>query len=221
MTIKELVYNIRNQLKIARPDDLNISDRQIEFMINYLREKLIVQHLQKGRSISSIYKQDLGQVSIQKIDRGEGVLLSNTSVFRTTKKIPQPIELDQQDLFTYIGGIDKQSPFIYKTKANAKWNAYTKYSSKLPLAYYSNGYMYITNCSNQGLKWINIEGVFNNPREVSKFKTNGESCYNPDIDIYPISGRFIDMINELIKSKELNTFLQIAENNTNNSSDII
>ena len=57
-TINELIYNIRNQIKQARPDDIQISDRQIEFMCNYIREKLIVQQLQKGRSISSNIKQD-------------------------------------------------------------------------------------------------------------------------------------------------------------------
>lgn len=217
-TIKEIIYNIRGQIKQARPDDLNISDRQLEFMVNYIREKLIVQQLQKGRSISSNIKQDLGQVPLQIVDKADGTIVVNKNILRTVNKIPHPIELDQQDLFTYVGGLDKQSGFTYKTKANARWNQYNKYASKEPLAYYSNGYMYITNCATPGLKWINIEGVFANPREVQKFKfPTGNPCYNPDVDNYPISGRMIDMLNEIIKTKELNVFLQIAEDSTNNA----
>lgn len=220
MTENELVYNIRSQLKIARPDDLNISDRQILFMINYLREKLIVQQLQKNRSISSNIKQDLGQVPIEKVDKNDGTLVTNKDIFKTVVKVPQPIEADQMDLFTYIGGLDKQSPIPYKTKANAKWNKYNKYASKEPLAYYSNGYIYITDCANPLLKYINIEGVFLNPREVQKFKfPNGNPCYNPDVDQYPISGRMIDTINQLIKKQELGEFLQLVEDSTNNASD--
>ena len=221
MTINQLIYNLRGQLKIARPDDLNISDRQIEFMINYIREKLIVQQLQKGRSISSNIKQDLGQVSIQKIEANTpGTVLTGKTIFRTVNKIPQPIELDQMDLFTYIGGLDKQSGFPYKTKANVRWNKYNKYSSKEPLAYYSEGYIYITNCPNPLLKYINIEGVFSNPREVHRFKNpDGSACYNPDVDNYPMSGRMIDIMNDLIKTKELNVFLQVVEDDTNNASD--
>lgn len=217
MTIKELIYNYRGLLKIARPDDLTISDRQLEFDIDYLREKLIVQQLQKGRSISSNIKQDLGQVAVQKVDANDGALVTGKNIFRTVNKVPKPIELDQLDLFTYVGGLDKQSPFTYKTKSNAKWNKYSKYSSKTPLAYYSNEYIYITDCANPLLKYINIEGVFANPREVHKFKNpDGTPCYNPDIDNYPMSGRMVDMLNDLLK-KEMNIFLQVQEDTSNNA----
>jgi len=220
MTIQELTYNIRNLIKIARPDDLNISDRQIQFMINYIREKLIVQQLQKGRSISSNIKQDLGQVEVQAVDTAApGTIVVGNNIFRTVKTIPQPIELDQMDLFTYIGGLDKQSGYPYKTKANVRWNQYNKYASKEPLAYYSNGYVFITGCNNPLLKYINIEGVFSNPKEATIFtKVDGSSCYNPDVDKYPISGKMISDLNTLIKSKELDLFLQIAEKNTNDAS---
>lgn len=217
-TIRELVYNLKEQIK-DRSDDILLSDRQVEFMINYLREKLIVQQLQKGRSVSSNIKQDLGQVPVQIVDRNDGTITTDRTILRTVNKIPQPIELDQKDLLTYIGGLDKQSPYTYKTKANAKWNKYNKYASKTPLVYYSNGYIYITNCSNPNLKYINIEGVFSNPRDVHKFKyPNGNPCYNPDIDNYPISGRMIDIIMDMIKTKELNLFMQIVEDSTNDAS---
>ena len=218
-TINELIYNIKNQLKIARPDDIVLSDRQVEFMCNYIREKLIVQQLQKGRSISSNIKQDLGQVEVIKIDEANsGELLSGKPIFRTIDKVPQPIELDQMDLFTYIGGLDKHSAFSYKTKAAVRWNKYTKYASKTPLSYYSDGYIFVTNCPNPLLEYINIEGVFANPREVKDFKSpEGKACYNPDTDSYPISGRMIDMMNKLIKEGELNMFMQLQEDTTNNA----
>lgn len=220
MTIKQLIYNIRGQLKISRPDDLNISDRQIEFMINYIREMLIVQSLQKGKSISSNIKQDLGQVPIHYIDKAaDGLIVSGESIFRTDNKIPKPIELDQMDAITYVGGIDRQSGFPFKTKANARWNKYNRFSSKEPMSYYSDGYIFITGCENPLLKWINIEGIFFNPREVSKFKQkDGTPCYNPDVDDYPISGKMISALNTIIKGKELDIFLQIAEKDSNDAS---
>jgi len=218
MTINEIIYNLRNQIKQARPDDLQISDRQLEFICNYLREKLIVQQLQKGRSISSNIKQDLGQVPVTIVDKGEGSNLTGRYIIRTTNKIPQPIELDQKDAITYVGGLDKQSFISFKTKAHVRYNQYNKYASKSPLAYYSEGYIYITNCPNSLLEYINIEGVFLNPRDVSKFKNaDGTTCYNPDVDQYPISGRMIDTINQLIKKQELGEFLQLQEDTSNNA----
>lgn len=217
MTINELVFNVRNQIKQAKSDDLAISDRHIEFMINYLREKLITQQIQKGRSISSNITQDLGQVELQQVDQADGTIVIDKPILRTVRKVPQPVEVNQKDLFTYVGGLDKHSPISYKTKANVKWNKYNKYASKEKLAYYKNGYIYLTNCPNPNLKWINIEGVFSNPREVHSFQfPNGTPCYNPDVDRYPISGSMVDTINDLLKNKELNIFLQVPEDITNN-----
>lgn len=218
MTINQIIYNIRNQIKQSRPDDLQISDRQLEFMVNYIREKLLVQHLENKRSISSNIKQDLGQVEVISVDKSDGSVATGRKIFRTLNKVPQPIELNQKDLFTYVGGLDKQTGFQYKTKANARWNKFNKYASKQPLAYYNDGYIFIEDCPNPHLKYINIEGVFLNPRDVHNFRfPNGNTCYNPDTDSYPLSGRFLDMLNSLIKSQELNIFLQIAENTTNNA----
>lgn len=217
-TINELIYNIRGQLRISRPDDLTLSNRQIEFMINYLREKLIVQQLQKGRSISSNIKQDLGSVSVITVDKSEDAIKSMRYIIRTEQQIPQPIELDRKDLITFVGGLDKETDFTFKTKANVRWNKHNKYASKEPLAYYSEDYIYVTNLPNPLLEYINIEGVFLNPREVAKFKhKDGTPCYNPDVDSYPISGRMIDTINQLIKKQELAEFLQLVEDTSDNA----
>jgi hypothetical protein len=220
MTINQIIYNIRRELKDTS-DDVKLSDRNIEFIVNFLREKLIVQQLQKGRSISSNIKQDFGQVAVEKVDLNDnGILKTNKFIFRTVLELPVPIELDQKDCFTYIGGLDKQSPIDFKTKALAIWNKHNKYSSKLQVAYYNNKRIYINNCPNPNLRYINIEGVFANPREVSKFnKPNGQPCYNPDVDNYPISGRMLDMINSLFK-KELDLFYQLPEDITNDASNV-
>lgn len=220
-TINQIIYNIRRELKDTS-DDVKLSDRNIEFIVNFLREKLIVQQLQKGRSISSNIKQDLGQVTVERVDSNDynGTIKTGKLIFRTVLKLPKPIELDQKDGFTYIGGLDKQSAIDFKTKSISNWNKYNKYSSKLQQSYYSNDRIYINNCPNPNLKYINIEGIFSDPKEASKFnKPNGQTCYNPDVDNYPISGRMLDMVNSLFK-KELDLFYQLPEDVTNNASNI-
>lgn len=211
MKISQLIYNVRNQLKISRPDDINISDRQIAFMIDYLREKLLVQHLTSRRSISGNIRQDLGNLELEKVQQVP-------HLFKTKVKIPQPIELNNQDLITYVGPYNKENCYTIKTKANARWSHYNKYTANEPMAYYDRGYVFIHNCDNPNLRYINIEGVFLHPDEVNKFTLpDGTKSYTPDVDNYPLSGRFVDMINQLIKKQELGEFLQLAENTTNNA----
>src|SRR6185503_15367429 len=104
--------------------------------------KLIIQQLQKGRSISSTIKQDLGQIPIKKVDMNDSpnsTINTNKIILRTINKIPKPIELDQKDAITYIGGLDKHSPIDFKTKALETWNRFNKYSSKLQIAYLHEG----------------------------------------------------------------------------------
>src|SRR6476646_12269686 len=141
-TIAEIIYNIRKQLKDTS-DDLRLTDRNLEFMVNYLREKLIVQQLQKGRSISANIKQDLGKLSVTLVDRNTGdAVKTGRYIYKTNLQIPQPIEGDQKDMITYIGGLDKMSPIDFKTKDSVTWNKYNKFSSKLQQAYLNNGYVY-------------------------------------------------------------------------------
>lgn len=209
MKISQLVYNLRNQLKISRPDDINISDRQIEFMIDYLREKLLVQHLEKNRSISGNIRQDLGNLELIRL---------SPDLQRTKNIIPQPIELNDYDLITYVGGYDKESGIPLKPKSYIRWNKFNKYTGHQELCYFDGGYIYVHGCKNPNLKWINIEGVFLHPTEVSNFTLpDGRKSYTPDVDNYPLSGRFVDMIDQLIKKQELGEFLQIVENQTNNA----
>ena len=110
-----VVCNLKNLIK-DKSDDIMLSDRQIEFMINYLREKLIVQQLQKGRSISSNIKQDLGQIALSKVDSNDGSLVTGKNILRTSTTIPQPVELDHQDLLTYNRLINKEKSLLVLIK---------------------------------------------------------------------------------------------------------
>jgi hypothetical protein len=221
LTLPQLVYNIRNLIKDNRSDDIKITDRQIEFIIAYYRARLIKQEVDKNRAISSNIIQDLGKVPVTLVDRAEitGVNINQT-VLRTTNPIPKLVELNQKDAIIYVGGLDKTSNIDFVTKAKSKWNKYTTYGSKLPTAYYRNGYIYISDCP-QALKFINIEGIFADPKEVSKYMHDGMPCYDILQDPYPMSEYMISTLMDMIVSKEMTFFLQMISDNVNDASDEI
>lgn len=213
VSLDQLIYNIRNVLK-QRSDDITITDRQLEFIILYYRAKLIKQEEDKKRTISSNLIQDFGTYAVQKVDRSEdNTKPTGTYLYRTTNPIPKLIELNQKDAITYIGGIDKQSSIDFISKARSKWNRYNKYGKNFSTAYYRNlgGDYYIYIESPKGIiKYVNIEGIAENPRNVSGF--------DPKLDNYPISAYMISAINELMLSKELTIFLQSIPDNINDAS---
>lgn len=222
MTINQIIYNLRNLYKDAKSDDIKLSDRQLEFIVNYLRADLIGQDYNKGRSLSSNVKQDLGKVELVKIDASEDTSLkSNTFILKSKFKLPKPLEFNNKDAITYVGGIDKVSPMQFSTKAATTWSKHSKYASKNILPFIKEGYLYLYNCTSF-TKWVNVEGVFENPREVAKFKqVGGLPVYDPNVDDYPISGKMIRTINQLFLTGEIALFVQLTEDIRNDASDII
>lgn len=220
LTLPHLVYNIRNLIRDNRSDDIKITDRQIEFIINYYRARLIKQDVDKKRPISSNVIQDIGKVALTKMDSSEISNLSlGQNLLRTTNPIPKLLELNNKDAIMYLGGLDKMSNIDFVTKTQSRWNRFNKYGSQLPTAYYRNGYIYIENCPKL-LKFINVEGIFADPREVSKYKSIGVNCYNITDDPYPISEYMVSTLTDMMISKELTFFLQMYPDSINDASDM-
>lgn len=217
MTINQIVYNLRNLIRDAKHDDYKISNRQIEFIVNYVRAKLIRQDISKGRSISGNIIQDLGNVKLIEVDKTNSSFAIGSSILRTELKIPKPLELEYNDAFTYIGGLDKASPFQVSTKAFSDWQKYSKFGNKNIFAYYYDGYVFIKNCD-LNLEYINISGVFENPREINKFKnTDGSSCYNANVENYPISGNMLHDLSKIIMKESLYLVLTLPEDIVNDA----
>lgn len=219
LTLPHLVYNIRNLMRDNRSDDIKMTDRQLEFIVNYYRARLIKNDVDKKRPISSNIIQDLGEVPLTRIDSTEdSVIKLGQLLLKTTDPVPKPLELNNKDAFVYVGGMDKMSNIDFVTKTQSRYNKFNKYGSKLPTSYYRNGHIYIENYP-KNLKFINIEGIFADPREVSRYKNDGVNCYDILSDPYPMSEYMIGPMMEMIASKELTFFLQMIPDDVNDAAD--
>ena len=83
-----------------------------------------------------------------------------------------------------------------------KFLSYDKYTKKNYKAYMIEDYLYIYNAD--GLKYINVRGVFENPNEVEKFKDcSGSDCYDDDNGEFPIPMDMLQSINNGVLAGEL------------------
>lgn len=83
-----------------------------------------------------------------------------------------------------------------------KWLPYDTYTNKNYKAYMIEDYLYIYNA--EGLKYINVRGVFEDPREIEKFKDcSGTDCYDDSSVDFPISMDMLNLINTGILNGEL------------------
>ena len=79
---------------------------------------------------------------------------------------------------------------------------YDKYTNKKYKAYMIENYMYIYNA--EGLEYIDVRGVFEDPEAVSKFENcKGEQCYDDSATDFPIPMDMLSLINQGILNGEL------------------
>jgi hypothetical protein len=219
-TYNEIIYNLKNLFRGGlTSDDETISNRQIIFVFNYYRAKLIREDLNKKRTIDRSIIQDLGCVALECVDAAEccDIVDSGSNVLRTVEPIPDLLELYDRDLLTFVGTVDKVETYQVSTEAQIRWSRNNKYTSKITKAFMRDdrNHLYIANPP-KGLELINIQGVFENPEEASRFNHSiRKPCFTKD-SYYPISAHMIPVINQLIMQNELKGLIATPSDETNN-----
>lgn len=217
ITKKEIIYDIRNLAKNGGvTDDDRLSHRQVSEWVDQYRALLIRQDLEKKRSVSPFIVQDLGCVDIIVVDTAECCeITSECDILRTELKLPIPLELYNKDAITYIGSVNKKEGYEISTAVGSNWDAYNKYTSKVPKAYILNNYVYITN--EEFLETISIRGIFTRPTDAQRFHTcAGDPCYT-DESVYPIGEHMVPILKQMILEKELRVYLSTTPDLTNNA----
>jgi hypothetical protein len=222
-TYNEIIYNLKNLYRGGvTSDDEDISNRQVIFIFNYYRAKLIREDLNKKRSIDRGLIQDLGCVPVECVDAAEccDITDSGSTVLRTVNPIPDLLELYDRNLLTFVGTVDKAVSYQITPEAQVRWSKYNKYTGKKPKAFMrsDNNHIYIANAP-AGLEFINVQGIFEDPEDAKEYShCDGTPCFTRDMD-YPISAHMIPAINQLIAQNELRGLATSPSDETNNTTE--
>lgn len=220
-TYNEIVYNLKNLYRGGiTSDDDTISNKQLIFIFNYYRAKLIREDLNKKRTIDRQLIQSLNCLQFECVDASEccEITDSGSTVLRSVNPLPKLLELHDKNLLLYVGTVDGDKPFQITTQTLARWSKYNKYTGKKTKAYLkdSNRYLYIINPP-KGLEFVTVQGVFENPEEARDLSDcSGNPCFSYE-DEYPVSAHMIPVINEMIMTKELKAFVTTPTDETNNT----
>ena len=204
MTLNEIAYNLLNLVRGGRSNqDENISLDQIKFNIKHYRAVFIRRDFAKNGFTSRHIEQDLGCLELIKVDATKCCSLpSSCSVYRTVKRIPKTVRHNFKESITYVGDITGMGriPMIHSNVV--KFLTYDKYTNKNYKAYMIEDYLYIYNAD--GLKYVNVRGVFEDPEDVAKFKDcDGTDCYDSDTVDFPIPMDMLQLINNGVLAGEL------------------
>lgn len=217
-TLNEIIYNIKNIRKAGGlTDDDDLSNRQLYFIVGYVRSMLIKEYIQKSRSITSAMVQSLPCVELVIADQAECCdIKTNCKILRTKERLPQILEFNGKLLFKFIGTLSGEE-FTYTSESQIVWLQYRKYN-KGRYAYFRNGYLYIV--SELDLQYIRVDAVFEDPTELASYTDcNSNKCFDPESP-YPLPEYMIQPLTSLIFSRELRDWMNGGrQDNRNNAED--
>tara|TARA_R100001510_G_scaffold15057_1_gene12376 strand:- start:33984 stop:34670 length:687 start_codon:yes stop_codon:yes gene_type:complete len=214
MTLNEIAYNILNLVRGGRSsNNEHISTSQIKFNVKYYRAMLIRRDFARNGVITRHLEQDLGCLELIKVDASKCCNLpTECAVYRTVRKIPKTVRFNFKDAVTYVGDISGTGTIPIVDSNTVQWLPYDKYTKNKMKAYMIEDHLYVYNAD--GLKFINVRGIFEDPEDLSKYDCDGDDCYDDDSD-FPIPMDMLQTITQGIMSGEL-MMLSSSVNDTTN-----
>lgn len=220
----ELIYNVKNlRAGGIQSDDENLSDRQLYFIINYYRAKLVRQENQKYNTIQRESVQDLGRVLLQMADPHECDCPPEACILRTVNEIPKSLSQAGKDHgFTFVGMYGGMA-WQETTWQAGPWTMFAKYTGNKTKWFIKGKYIYILNPPTDTLSYMNIQGQFDDPLEAVEFREcdcdGDERCIEGFDFEYPISLHFVDTLMKMIMDNEIRWSTLLPEDTTNDSLD--
>ena len=214
MTLNEIAYNILNLVRGGRSSNNDhISLSQIKFNVKYYRAMLVRRDFTRNGIITRHLEQDLGCLELQKVDASKCCNLPvDCAVYRTKKKIPRTVRFSFKDAITHVGDVTGLGTIPMVEPHMVEFLPYDKYTKSQKKAYMIEDYLYVYNAD--GLKFVNVRGVFEDPEEVALFDCDGSDCYDDDSE-FPIPMDMVQIITSGLMSGEL-MLLSSSVNDTTN-----
>ena len=215
MTLHEIAYNLLNLVRGGRSShDEHISLDQLKFNIKHYRAMFIRRDYARNGFTSRHIEQDLGCIRLEKVDASKCCSLPVAcSVYKTMQPIPKTVRFNFEEAITHVGDVTGLGTIPIVNSNTIKFLPYDTYTKGKYKAYMIEDFLYIYNA--EGLEYINIRGVFEDPTDVAKFgDCAGSGCYNEASD-FPIPMDMISQINTGILAGELKMLVSTVTDTEN------
>lgn len=221
-SINHLAYSILNSVRGRSVITDVITIDQLKYHINNTRAQLIKQDANKGYTADSYIIQNLGCVELIQADKSECCEVSiGCTILRTKEQLPSVIELYHSQLWTRIGSVDITAPaFDFISYERVPYERFGRFNNTIKAFMMNNkGYMYflVPNNKLNLMKYVNIQGVFENPEDVKRFNNcDGTQCYN-DNTAYPVKTWMVNAIEKMVIDMFVDKQAKVSSDITNNS----
>lgn len=196
---------------VEQPFNIGLLER-VKFHIKHYRAKFIRQDFERNgisRNIVQSYVDNL--IKVDELDNC--IVDIGCTILKTKNKVPKPVQT-KGNLFQRVGSVNyKGLAWGELTPNELLYIKHNIYTSKAIYFHYTNDYIYVY--GNKKLKYIRIDGVFEDPYEALTKCVDGADCVTDD-DEFPISLHMVDLIykemrnhiNNILDDKEVTTNIQ-------------
>jgi len=197
------------------PDDFRMSDRLVENWITQIRSTLIAQGLEKRKDISDVWIQTIGCLELETVDEAECCDIEiGCTLLKSVRQIPTTIETKDSNLIIGVTGLDN-THITQTNRFKRRYKKYSRYTGSNKGWYLKDNYIYVIN--DNILKYVNVHGIFDDPRELASFKNcSGETCFSFDSN-YPVSTKMADSIVNIIIQTKVKPFMTFPQDLSNDS----
>ena len=202
MTLNEIAYNILNLVRGGRPNQSeHISLDQVKFNIKHYRAMLIRRDYARNGIITRHLEQDLGCIELEDVNPSKCCSLPVTcSVTKSIKKIPRTVRFNFKEAITFVGDVTGLTRIPIVDNSMISYLPYDKYTKDKYKAYMIEDHLYIYNAN--GLKFVNVRGVFENPEDLKNFQCENGTCWEDNSE-FPMPADMIQAVTTGMGSGEL------------------
>lgn len=220
--IQDLLWIIRGS-QVTQSE--SISWRQIENWIHQYRAVLLKRDLDKNKYPNPDYIQEIQALRMVVVDKADDSTISTGKLLlKSELQLPKTIDFNYSQGFTYIGTIDGKELQLMP-QSRVKWQKEKEYTSKQPVVFYKNRYLYLDN--DFVIEYLSVRGIFEVPNEVGNFVNPYTNLPEFTSDSkYPIPITMIPALKTMVLEKELGIITKEvtdikndSKNNTLNAKD--
>lgn len=220
MLVKEIIANLTGILSHGpMADDSKLSERQIYFILLYLRAKLIKQKADKYHYISDFNYQYIDCLPLVQAPDGECECYEDGCVvLKSEWKVPKIIvnrnQLMLKGIFTQ-GGVE----IFAATEQESKRFKYSRTKTGKFTYEIRNGYLIVR--GTQRLKVVKLTAIFEDPLAINIAGACGENvlCFDPETSDFPLDLELVEAINKLTYEELFNVMMRIPNDIENNAKD--
>jgi len=174
-------------------DPLNeVLKESIKFSVKYYRATLIRRDVAKNGD--SLHFLQTLKVKLKRVDKADSCIASlGCPILRSENKIPNPIRLNSDEAFNFVGSVGRQKGFTYTRLEELPYTTYLEFNALEVRYEWINGYLYIFN--NLKFKYAELVAAYADPSKV-KDDCSDVACFNDDME-FPLGE---DMIETIIKA---------------------